>query len=236
MLRSKPVFKNAVLMLLAEEENIAMVIKGMELGINDYFIYPVDKSELQARIKTQLRRKYYQDNLRTELEESVDLSTKDGLTGLFNRRYFDIHIKQMSENAQTSGKAMCMMILDMDHFKEVNDNYGHPAGDAVLRTLANTLKSLFRVTDLIARYGGEEFVVLLGNVDLAACANIAEKTRIAIESADFIIPGQSDPLKKTASIGIAELEPGESVEDFITRADRAMYEAKESGRNKVVAD
>jgi two-component system cell cycle response regulator len=235
MLRSKPVFKNAILMLLAEEENIAMVIKGMELGINDYFIYPVDKSELQARIKTQLRRKYYQDNLRTELEESVDLSTKDGLTGLFNRRYFDIHIKQMSENSQTSGKPMCMMMLDMDHFKEVNDNYGHPAGDAVLKTLADTLKSSFRVTDLIARYGGEEFVVLLGNIDLETCANVAEKIRIAIESVDFIIPGQSEPLKKTASIGIAELEAKESVEDFITRADRAMYEAKEDGRNKVVA-
>ena len=96
MLRSKPVFKNSVIMLLAEEENIPMVIKGMELGIIDYFIYPVDKSELKARVKTQLRRKQYQDDLRSELEESFDLSTKDGLTGVFNRRYFDIHIKQMT--------------------------------------------------------------------------------------------------------------------------------------------
>jgi two-component system cell cycle response regulator len=132
----------------------------------------------------------------------------------------------MSENSQTSGKPMCMMMLDMDHFKEVNDTYGHPAGDAVLKTLANTLKSSFRVTDHIARYGGEEFVVLLGNIDLEAYANVAEKIRIAIEEVDFIITGQSEPLKKTASIGIAELEAGESVEDFITRADRAMYEAK----------
>jgi len=234
MLRSKPVFKNSVLMLLAEEENISMVIKGMELGINDYFIYPVDESELQARVKTQLRRKQYQDDLRTELEESVDLSTKDGLTGVFNRRYFDIHIKQMSEKSKDSGQKMCMMMLDMDHFKKVNDTYGHQAGDAVLRTLSETLKSSFRVTDLIARYGGEEFVVLLSKVELTDGIKIAEKTRAAIEAIDFVVPGQERPLKETTSIGIAELKSDESVEDLISRVDKALYKAKETGRNKVV--
>ncbi len=234
MLRSKPVFKNSVLMLLAEEENISMVIKGMELGINDYFIYPVDESELQARVKTQLRRKQYQDDLRTELEESVDLSTKDGLTGVFNRRYFDIHIKQMSEKSKDSGQKMCMMMLDMDHFKKVNDTYGHQAGDAVLRTLSETLKSSFRVTDLIARYGGEEFVVLLSKVELKDGIKIAEKTRATIEAIDFVVPGQEQPLKETTSIGIAELKSDESVEDLISRVDKALYKAKETGRNKVV--
>ena len=235
MLRSKPAFKNSVLMLLAEEENISMVIKGMELGINDYFIYPVDESELQARVKTQLRRKQYQDNLRTELEESVDLSTKDGLTGVFNRRYFDIHIKQMSGKAKESGQKMCMMMLDIDHFKDVNDTYGHQAGDAVLRKLSETLKSSFRVTDLIARYGGEEFVVLLSKVELKNGIKIAEKTRTAIEAIDFVVPDQEQPLKKTTSIGIAEFNLEESVEEFINRVDKALYEAKETGRNKVVA-
>ncbi len=233
MLRAKPFFKNTVLMLLAEEENLPMVIKGMEHGINDYFMYPVDKSELQARVKTQLRRKQYQDNLRTELEESVDLSTKDGLTGLFNRRYFDIHIKQMTEKARESGHKMCMMMLDMDHFKQVNDTYGHPAGDAVLKSLAKTLKNSFRITDLISRYGGEEFVVLL-NADIKDGTQIAEKTRAAIEAVDFIIPDQDEPLKKTTSIGIAEFSPEESVADLISRVDKALYEAKDTGRNKVV--
>ena len=234
MLRSKPVFKNSVIMLLAEEENIPMVIKGMELGINDYFIYPVDKSELKARVKTQLRRKQYQDDLRSELEESFDLSTKDGLTGVFNRRYFDIHIKQMTEKAKTSGQKLCLMMLDMDHFKDVNDTYGHPAGDAVLQTLTNTLKSSFRVTDLIARYGGEEFMVLLGNITLEQGTAIAEKTRASIEAIDFVIPDYSQPLKKTTSIGIVEFQPSESAQDFINRVDKALYEAKETGRNKVV--
>ena len=234
MLRSKPVFKNSVIMLLAEEENIPMVIKGMELGINDYFIYPVDKSELKARVKTQLRRKQYQDDLRSELEESFDLSTKDGLTGVFNRRYFDIHIKQMTEKARTSGQKLCLMMLDMDHFKDVNDTYGHPAGDAVLKTLTNSLKSSFRVTDLIARYGGEEFMVLLGNITLEQGTAIAEKTRASIEAIDFVIPDYSQRLKKTTSIGIVEFQPSESAQDFINRVDKALYEAKETGRNKVV--
>ena len=175
-LRSKPNFKNSVLMMLADEENIPMVIKGMELGINDYFMYPVDKSELKARVRTQLRRKQYQDNLRTELEESVDLSTKDGLTAVFNRRYFDIHVKQMVQKSQETKKPICIMMFDMDHFKQVNDTYGHPAGDAVLKTLASVLKASFRVTDLIARYGGEEFIVLLNNIDLQETLKISEKT------------------------------------------------------------
>jgi two-component system cell cycle response regulator len=235
MLRSKPLFKNAVLMLLAEYENIPMVIKGMELGINDYFIYPVDASELQARVKTQLRRKQYQDDLRTELEESVDLSTKDGLTGVFNRRYFDIHIRQMVEKAQYSGNKMCLMILDIDYFKEVNDKYGHLAGDESLKVLATILKSSFRVTDLIARYGGEEFVILLGGTDINYSKKIAERVRSAIESLEINIPGKQEPLKKTVSIGIAEFNNKESVTCFVDRADKALYEAKAKGRNKVIA-
>lgn len=234
MLKSKPAFRNSVLMLLAEEENIKMVIKGMELGFNDYFIYPVDKSELHARIKTQLRRKQYQDNLRTELEESVDLSTKDGLTGVFNRHYFDIHIKQMAENANKSLQKACMIMLDMDHFKEVNDKYGHPAGDAVLKSLAVVLKSSIRITDLVARYGGEEFVVLLGNTDKKQGEIVAERVRAAVQELNFIIPDHDHPLKKTASIGITEYNFGETVEDFIGRADKALYNAKETGRNKVI--
>ena len=235
MLRSKPTFKNSVLMMLAEEENMPMVIKGIELGINDYFIYPIDKSELKARVRTQLRRKQYQDDLRAELEESVDLSTKDGLTGLFNRRYFDIHVKQMVEKSKETKKPICMMMLDMDHFKQVNDTYGHPAGDAVLKMLASVLKSSFRVTDLITRYGGEEFVVLLNDIDLEACLQIAEKARSLIDSTEFVIPAQAGILHKTTSIGVVEYHQGDTVEDFISKVDKALYVAKETGRNKVVA-
>lgn len=233
-LRLKPNFRHAALMMLTEDDNFSLVIKAMELGINDYFIYPVDKSELKARVKTQLKRKSYQDNLRAELEESVDLSTKDGLTGVFNRRYFDIHIKQMIEKYQESKKQFSMMILDMDHFKQVNDTYGHLAGDAVLKKLASIFKTSFRVTDLIARYGGEEFAVLLNNTDLNICRNIAEEVRSIIEKTEFSIGEQREPIHKTVSIGASEYIQGDTAESFISRADKALYEAKENGRNKVV--
>lgn len=234
-LRSKPNFKNCVIMLLAEDDNIPMVIKGIELGFHDYFVYPVDESELQARVKTQLRKKQYQDNLRTELEESVNLSTKDSLTGLFNRRYFDIHLQQMASKSIETGKKMCILILDMDHFKEVNDTYGHPAGDAVLKGFADILKSTFRITDLIARYGGEEFVILMSDASLKEGLIMAERLREKVEKNQFTIPDGNQPLHKTTSAGIGEYDPRETIEDFFSRVDKALYEAKETGRNKVVA-
>lgn len=232
-LRSHPKFRNVVLMFLAQEEDMPTVIRSMDLGINDYFIYPVDKSELQARVKTQLRRKLYQDYLRKELEEKVNLSTKDGLTGVFNRRYFDIHIKQMSEKAKISNQKISLLILDMDFFKLVNDNYGHQAGDKVLQSLCEILKHSVRVTDLIARYGGEEFAVLFTNMELDMALAKAESIRKAVEDFNFDIPGQTQPIKKTVSIGVAEFVPQEEVESFISRTDKALYKAKETGRNRV---
>lgn len=232
--RSQEKFKNAVIMMLAEEENTPMVIKGIELGVNDYFIYPVDESELHARVKTQLRRKQYQNDLRRELEQSVDLSTKDGLTGVFNRRYFDIHLERMIERASDKNMPFCLMILDIDHFKSINDTYGHQSGDAVLKKLTSYLKEAFRVTDLIARYGGEEFTIILQDVNLSEGTHIAERTRKAISDLKFIIPVQQEPLQKTCSIGIAEYKSGETSSDLIKRVDEALYQAKEGGRNKVI--
>ena len=127
------------------------------------------------------------------------------------------------------------MMFDMDHFKQVNDTYGHPAGDAVLKTLASVLKASFRVTDLIARYGGEEFIVLLNNIDLQETLKIAEKTRALIEATEFAIPDPIGVIHKTTSIGVVEYNQGDTVEEFVSKVDKALYEAKETGRNKVVA-
>lgn len=234
MIKSRPILKNSVIMLLVEDNNIPKVIKGMEIGVNDYFMYPVDASELIARVKTQLRRKQYQDDLREELEESVDLSTKDGLTGVFNRRYFDIHLEQMIERAKEKNIPFCLMILDVDHFKQVNDTYGHQAGDEVLKTMTAKLKSCFRVTDLIARYGGEEFTVILRDVDLEEGKQIAERTRMQIEELQFNISDHCSPIKCTVSIGIARYNLQETASQLIEHADKALYEAKESGRNRIV--
>lgn len=235
-LKAKENYKNSSIMLLTEEENVPMVIKGMELGVSDYFLYPVDTSELAARVRTQLRRKHFQDDLRSDLEERVDLSTKDSLTGVFNRRYFDVHLSGLIERAQQKGSPFCLMMLDLDHFKSVNDEYGHQSGDAVLKSISEILKDVFRITDLIARYGGEEFAVLLRDVELAEGKEIAERTRKSIEDYDFTVPGKEGPLKRTTSIGIAEYNGEEDANSFIRRADKALYDAKEAGRNKVSAD
>ncbi|WP_417905440.1 PleD family two-component system response regulator [Candidatus Tisiphia endosymbiont of Micropterix aruncella] len=234
MLRSDAKFHDTVLILQAEEENTSIVIKGLELGINDYFTYPVDKNELLARIRTQLKRKHYQDTLRNDLELSVNLSIKDGLTGIFNRHYFDTHIKQMVKKSTDSKRPLCLLMCDIDHFKQVNDTYGHQAGDIVLKTIANVLKSIFRVTDLVARYGGEEFAILLNDITIDEAMYIAQRARTRVESIDFKVKTQKDPIKKTISIGVTVYKMGESISDFIERADKALYQAKEDGRNKVI--
>ncbi|MGI4775474.1 MAG: diguanylate cyclase, partial [Janthinobacterium lividum] len=235
ILKSREEFNHTVLMLLAEEENLPMVIQGMELGINDYFIYPVDENELLARLKTQLRRKQYHDNLRNELEQSVNLSIKDGLTGTFNRRYFDIHIIQMIRRSSETNRHLCLMIFDIDHFKAVNDAYGHQAGDEILIIFTNILKQTFRATDLISRYGGEEFAVLLCDTSLSEAIAIAERVRSLIESQEFKISSLNISIKKTASIGVSLYLKDESVASFIKRADDALYKAKDIGRNKIVS-
>lgn len=234
-LKSKPQLKYTVFMMLAEEETVPMVIKGMDIGINDYFIYPVDESELHARVKTQLRRKIYQNDLRQELEKSVDLAIKDGLTGLFNRRYFDIHIEQLIHNAQESNKALCLLMIDIDNFKKINDTYGHQCGDKVLKHVANIFKSSFRVTDLISRYGGEEFGILISNIDINMAIKIAENIRQKIEATEFNIV-ENQTIQPTISVGVAQYNGIESSEEFIMRGDKALYQAKHTGRNKVVSD
>lgn len=232
VLKSRKKLQHSVFMLLAEEENIPMVIRGMELGINDYFMYPVEENELIARFKTQLRRKYYQDNLLTQLEKSVNLSIKDGLTNVFNRHYFDLHIRELAKKASQTTTPLSLLIFDIDDFKHVNDTYGHQTGDDILKTFTGILKQTFRVTDLITRYGGEEFAVLLNNTTLKEAEIIAERARAAIESTDF--KSQDSTLKKTASIGAAGYLPNQSIEEFIRSADTALYEAKRTGKNKVV--
>jgi two-component system cell cycle response regulator len=237
-LRSKEGLYDRVLILMAEAENMPMVVKGMELGVNDYFIYPIEQSELQARIKTQLKKKQYQDSLRNILEQTVDLSIKDGLTSLFNRRYFDIHIEQIIKKSSKAGKPFCLLMIDIDDFKQVNDVYGHQAGDILLKLVANVLKSSVRVTDLAVRYGGEELAVCLNDIYIDQGLLVAERIRRAVEAASFnhnnTLDSSTVEIKKTVSIGITEYKNGESSYDLINRADQALYQAKENGKNRVI--
>ncbi|EAA25625.1 PleD family two-component system response regulator [Rickettsia sibirica] len=234
ILRGKAEISGVVIILQIDEDGMPLVVKGIELGINDYFVYPIEESELLARIRTQLRRKQYQDNLRNDLEQSVNLAVKDGLTGLFNRRYFDIHLKQIIEKTNKESIKLYLLMCDIDNFKHVNDTYGHQAGDKVLTIVSRILKNTLRVTDLIARFGGEEFTILLTDIDISKAIETAERVRVKIEYMNFHIEDQIEPLKTTISIGVTKYKKAESIESFIERADKAMYEAKTTGKNKVV--
>ena len=234
-LRSQEETRSVPILLVIEEEDIDRLAKGLEIGINDYLVRPVDRQELLARVRTQIRRKRYQDRLRSNYRESLSLAVTDPLTGLYNRRYFDIHMQSRLEEASQTNKPLGLLMIDIDHFKTVNDSHGHAVGDQVLAEVARRVLNSVRNFDLVARLGGEEFVVVMPGTDKGFAMTVAERLRRSI--ADTPIPAAipSGTLNVTISIGAAVVEHGElSAGKLLEAADEAMYKAKNQGRNQVV--
>ncbi|WP_165220269.1 PleD family two-component system response regulator [Affinirhizobium pseudoryzae] len=224
------------LLLATELGDEDLIVRALDLGVNDYIVRPLDPNELVARTLTQIKRKRYNDRLRSSVRQTIELAVTDGLTGLHNRRYLDNHLKTLFNRAAARGRSLSVCITDIDRFKQVNDTYGHDAGDEVLKEFARRIRSTVRGADLGCRYGGEEFVVVMPDTDGAAAAMIAERLRDIIERTPFALPGTDVALNITASLGIATNVPGvETPEQLLKQADRALYEAKNSGRNRVVA-
>lgn len=217
--------KYASVMMLAEEDSMPIVLRALDLGATEYIIQPVESNELTARIKTQLQRKYFTDMLRSNIDTGMNLSIRDPLSGLFNRRYFDAHLPSLINKASTNNKSLYAMMIDIDNFKSINDEHGHQAGDDVIKSVAYYLLKKVPLTDLTARYGGEEFVAVLYNPK-RKIDEIAEDLRKTIESSQ-------KPISITISIGITELKETDDISKFICRADEALYDAKKSGRNLV---
>lgn len=234
-LRAKPNFRQASFMLITDEGDMQVVVRAMEIGVHDYFHCPVEPNELIARAKIQLRRKKYQDALKTNLEQSVNLSVKDSLTGLYNRRYFDTHAANMLSKAEAEGKNIAAIVVDIDLFKSVNDTYGHQVGDVVIAGVGKIIQNSVRVSDLVVRYGGEEFVVIVSDVVSPDEVTIAERIRAGVERHTFNIDdkGNKFDLKKTASLGVAISQPGITLERLVGLADAELYKAKNGGRNRV---
>ena len=226
--------RNVPILMLVDEEEQHLMLKGLELGVNDYIITPVDFNEMAARVKTQVRRKKYQEALRSNYQESVSMAVTDGLTRLYNRHYLDTHLKNLARQAGEQGRALSVMIMDMDHFKSVNDTYGHNVGDEVLQQLAAIIMNTIRSADLAARYGGEEFVILMPETDASRAYEAAERLRRNVESHVFKISHEQGTLSKTVSIGHATMKPNDTPETMLKRADIALYEAKHGGRNRVM--
>jgi diguanylate cyclase (GGDEF)-like protein len=164
-----------------------------------------------------------------------DLAAKDGLTGLYNHRHFQEFIAQQIHQARRSGRSLSLILLDIDHFKEFNDTYGHQFGDVVLKELANLLCSGVRKADIVARYGGEEFAIILADTDLRGAFLIAEKLRVAVERCQLVREGGQD-VKFTISLGVSQFSSDmKEPRDLIAATDSALYEAKKNGRNRVSA-
>lgn len=226
--------RHVPIIMLVDEDEQHLMLKGLELGVNDYLLTPVDFNEMFARVKTQIRRKKYQETLKSNYQESVSMAVTDGLTRLYNRHYLDTHLKNLVRQSAEQGRALSLVIMDMDHFKSVNDTYGHNVGDEVLRTLSGIIVNTIRSADLAARYGGEEFVVLMPETDAIRAYEAAERLRRAVESTPFVISHPDSPIQKTVSIGCATMQPNDTPESFLKRADEALYQSKNSGRNKVM--
>jgi two-component system cell cycle response regulator len=226
--------RHVPILILVEESDTRILIKGLDLGVNDYLITPIESNEVLARVNTQVRRKRFQDALKSNYQQSVSLAVTDGLTGLYNRRYFDAHCKNLMEQAVIQNKPILLLITDIDHFKMVNDTYGHVVGDEILKQVAERLSASVRITDLVARFGGEEFVVVMPNTDIDIGREIAERIRGNIQNTPFKVSSGDGTLLKTTSIGITQLKPGDDIESILKRADKGLYSAKENGRNQVV--
>ncbi|PSJ59812.1 PleD family two-component system response regulator [Pseudaminobacter soli (ex Li et al. 2025)] len=224
------------IVLLADMGEEERIIRGLELGINDYLVRPIDQQELTARLRTQVRRKRYNDHLRASVAQTIEMAVTDGLTGLHNRRYLDSHLQTLFDRAVARRRSLSVMITDLDRFKSINDTYGHDGGDDVLREFARRLRQNVRGIDLACRYGGEEFVVVMPDTEGHIAEKVAERIRAEIARTPFAVGKDGQTLDVTVSVGVSSLKRGsDTVADMMKRADLALYEAKSAGRNRVVA-
>jgi two-component system cell cycle response regulator len=234
-LRSLPEGRNVPILVVVTDGDRRKLNQALEMGVNDYLTRPVDKNELVARVRTQLRKKRYQERLRHNVQLSLEMAITDQLTGLYNRRYMARHLDNLVVSAERSTKPLAFLIMDIDYFREVNNNNGHDIGDEVLREFAGRVSANIRGIDLACRYGGEEFVVVMPDTEVSLAYSIAERLRKSIETTPIAISRAPGKLSITISIGIASTTgPGDTADALLHRADQALYSAKRTGRNRVV--
>jgi len=236
-LRSLERTRSVPILAISEADNVQRLVRGLEIGVNDYLLRPIDKNEMLARARTQIKRRRYAERLRDNANKSVEMAITDALTGLHNRRYMEMHLASLVEQAVARAKPLAALVLDIDFFKAVNDTYGHDAGDDVLREFALRMRKSTRNIDLACRYGGEEFVIVMPETDMAVATMVAERLRRRIASEPFSIQQGAKKLEVTISIGLAALSGAQDTSAaMLKRADVALYRAKKEGRNRVVPD
>jgi two-component system cell cycle response regulator len=220
------------IVMMASEDDMPKIVHGLDMGAHDYILRPLDRNELVARVRTQIRRRRFQVKLHSTYETSLSMALTDALTGLHNRRYLEVHLEKLIEKNTQTRKVLAVMLLDIDHFKAVNDTYGHSIGDEILKQFATRLKANLRSFDLVVRYGGEEFVVILPDVTEERAHMVADRIRRSIAHTPFPCDVPDGALNITTSIGgiiiRSRIHP---VQSILERADKCLYQAKEEGRN-----
>ncbi|MEO1658308.1 MAG: PleD family two-component system response regulator [Pseudomonadota bacterium] len=223
----------APLLAIAGPEETRMVVRALDLGVSDYLMKPIDSQELAARVRTQIRRMRYIEHLRTSFDETLELAITDQLTGLYNRRFLATQGPKLLDDARSDDDDLTCLMIDIDHFKQVNDTYGHDAGDQVLKDISGRLTISVRGADLACRTGGEEFAILMPKTPKEAGHGIAERLRAAVEAEPVKLPN-GDEISVTVSIGVSTFTITDSLAALLKRADEALYKAKETGRNRVI--
>ncbi len=219
------------ILAVGTSDDEARFVRAYDLGINDTLMRPIENQELIARVNTQLRRKFYADALMENFNQNLEMVVADPLTGLGNRRYFDRSVQPLFDELGQTGRGFCIVVIDVDHFKRVNDILGHDTGDEVLKEVATRLVTNMRAIDVVSRYGGEEFMIALPDSDQDAAIQAIDRVRALIGGTPIFVDGQA--LSITVSAGIAQAEPGDKLRDVFKRADGALYRAKKGGRNQV---
>lgn len=229
ILRNK--FDTDVIVMTGYSEDYAYE-DAINEGASDFIFKPVRLEELLLRLKRVLRERQLADDRQAMIEKLKHLAITDGLTGLYNSRYFYEKLKDEIARCDRYGHPLSVLLLDIDLFKRYNDSYGHLEGDKVLARIGEIVKSCLREIDTAYRYGGEEFTVLLPETDGEDAHNVAERIGERVES-EIFLPIPDRPVSLTVSIGVTQYCTDETVTDFIQRADKAMYASKDGGRNRV---
>ena len=218
------------ILAISDADNNARLLRGLEIGVNDYLLRPIDRNELLARARTQIKRRRYTDHLRDNVQNSIEMAITDALTGLHNRRYFHETLAREVARAHRYSRNLALVVFDLDDFKAINDRIGHLAGDAVLAEAADRIRDVVRSADVACRVGGDEFAVILPESGVGDADQLYRRLEHAVSTKPV---GQAGRLHLSA--GVTELRPDDDAVAFFERADEALYRAKGAGKATVVA-
>lgn len=224
-----------VLVLFGRPPSEVELVKALDVGAHDHVTKPLSAPLLCAKVRALAERSRAQRELRRKLQSALENAAHDALTGMFNRRYFERRLREESAHAKRHRRPFAIVLVDIDHFKLVNDTYGHEDGDRVLVHVAETVAAGLREDDIACRYGGEEFVLLLRHTDGAAARVVANRLRQALGGKGISLGSKEDARHVTFSAGVAAADErnGFDADDVVSRADAALYRAKRAGRNRV---